>query len=272
MLSDNMIAKIGFIGAGRMAEAMIRGLIEQEVYTENEIIACAPSKETRERVSSNLDIVMYETAAEVAEKAGVVVIAVKPKQIPDLFEKEKLVLTAEHLVISIAAGVRINTLRSYVPDAKIVRVMPNHCCMVLEGASGYACGDDVADEDLDTVDEILSSLGLAIEVEENDLDAVTGVCGSSPAYMYMFADAIAEVGVRNGLSKDTALELAAQSLVGAGRMMLETGMTPKELIDSVCSPGGTTIEGVKVLENRGFDGIVKEAIEAVIEKSRSMGK
>lgn len=265
-----MKVKIGFIGAGRMAEAMIRGLIVQEVYSENEIIACAPSEKTRKRVAESLDIEVYATAAEVAERTDVIVIAVKPIQIPGLFEKEGLDLNGK-LVISIAAGVKIDTINAYVPDARIVRVMPNHCCMVLEGASGYSRGRNVTDEDIWEVDMILSSIGLAIETEEKDLDAVTGVSGSSPAFMYMLAEAIAEIGEKNGLSADTALELTAQSLAGAGRMLLETGLSPKELINSVCSPGGTTIEGVKVLETEGFGDIVKKATEAVISKSRSMG-
>ena len=267
----DMSAKIGFIGAGRMAEAMIKGLLFQELYTEEEIIACAPSKETRERVASNLGITMYENASEVASRTDVLVLAIKPKLISGLFEDEGLALGSRHLLISIAAGIRISALESYVPDTRIVRVMPNHCCKVMEGASGFSRGNRATDEDMETVYEILSSIGLAIEVAEEDLDAVTGVCGSSPAFMYMFAEAIAKVGAENGLSEDIALEFAAQSMVGAGRMMLETGMSPKELVDSVCSPGGTTIEGVKVLEDRGFDKTVQESIRAVIKKSRSMG-
>jgi pyrroline-5-carboxylate reductase len=267
-----MSAKIGFIGAGRMATAMIRGLIAEDVYSEDEIIACAPSTSTRERVASELGIKMYETSPEVSKLAKVVVIAVKPKHIPGLFENEGLTFGSEHLVISIAAGIKIRTIESYVPDARIVRVMPNHCCMVLEGASGYSRGTRVTDDDIDLVEDILSSMGLAVEVREDDLDAVTGMSGSSPAFIYMFADAIAEVGKNKGLPEDVAMELVAQSLVGAGRMLLETGMTPKELIDSVCSPGGTTIEGVKVLNEKGLHSIVCDAIEAVIAKSCSMSK
>jgi pyrroline-5-carboxylate reductase len=266
-----MSAKIGFIGAGRMAAAMMRGLIAENIYSASEIVTCDISPEIRKRVADELGVKVYETANEVAKMANVVVLAVKPSNIPELFEKEGLTFGSKHLVISIAAGIEIGTFESYVPDARIVRVMPNHCCMVLESASGYSRGSNATDEDIELVDEILSSMGLSVEVEENDLDAVTGVSGSSPAFMYMFADAIAEAGRRNGLSNEVALELAAQSMIGAGRMMLESGMTPKELVDSVCSPGGTTIEGVKVLENRGLRNTVIEAVEAAIKKSRSMG-
>lgn len=266
-----MSAKIGFIGAGRMATAMMRGLIAEDVYSEDEIIACAPSAATRERLAEELGIRMYGTASEISELTDVAVLAVKPKHIPELFEKERLSFNSGHLVISIAAGIRIRTLESYVPDARIIRVMPNHCCMVLEGASGYSRGSRATDGDMDLVEEILSSMGLAAEVREEDLDAVTGVSGSSPAFMYMFAEAVADAGRKNGLSEDTALELVAQSMVGAGRMMLESGMTPRELIDSVCSPGGTTIEGIKILEEKGLGQIVRDAVDASVKKSRSMG-
>jgi len=268
---DTMSVKIGFIGAGRMAEAMMRGLIAEGVYSEKEIVACDPIAEIRERVAKGLGINVFETASEVSKLTNVLVIAVKPVHVAGLFEKEGLKLGSKYLIISIAAGIGIRTYESYVPDARIVRVMPNHCCMVLESASGYSRGSKATDADMDLVDEILSSMGSAFEVKEEDLDAVTGVSGSSPAFMYMFAEAIADIGKKNGLPGDVALELAAQSMIGAGRMMLESGMTPKELVDSVCSPGGTTIEGVKVLESRKLKEIAGEAVEAAIKKSRSMG-
>ncbi|MCL2145809.1 MAG: pyrroline-5-carboxylate reductase [Methanomassiliicoccaceae archaeon] len=266
-----MPIKIGFIGAGRMAEAMMRGLIAEDVYSEDEIAACDPIPEIRERVAENLGIAVYETASEVAGLTNVLVIAVKPAHVSGLFQKEGLSLGSKYLIISIAAGIGIGTLESYVPDARVVRVMPNHCCMVLDSASGYSRGSKTTDDDMDLVEEILSSMGLAFEVKEKDLDAVTGVSGSSPAFFYMFAEAVAEAGKKNGLPGEIALELAAQSMIGAGRMMLESGMTPKELVESVCSPGGTTIEGVKVLEEKGLKAITEEAVEAAIKKSRQLG-
>lgn len=267
-----MKAKIGFIGAGRMANAMIGGLISKNVYSKDEIIACAPSNSTRERVTEKYGIRMYETAAEIAEIADVLVLAVKPKHIPGLFEKEKLALGTRHLLISIAAGVKIETLNSYVPDSRIIRVMPNHCCMVLEGASGYVRGTNATDRDMKTVVKILSALGLAVEVNECDLDAVTGVSGSSPAYMYMMIKAIADSGVLAGLTRKTSIELASQSMIGAGKMVLESGMTPEQLVNEVCSPGGTTIEGVNVLKNNDFESIVIDAVNASIKKSMEMDK
>ncbi|MCK9322433.1 MAG: pyrroline-5-carboxylate reductase [Candidatus Methanomethylophilaceae archaeon] len=267
-----MAAKIGFIGAGRMAEAMISGLITKNIYTKDEIVACAKTEETRNRVSEKFGIKMYENASEIAKLTDVLVLAIKPKNIPSLFQEEKLELGSNHLLISIAAGVKIAAFESYVPDTKIIRVMPNHCCMVLEGAAGYVRGTKATDSDMQIVKTILSAMGLAVEVKEHDLDAVTGVSGSSPAFMYMMIDAIADAGVLCGLSRTVAIRLAAQSMLGAGKMALESGMTPSQLVDSVCSPGGTTIEGVKVLEEQGFKSAVVDAVKASVKRSIEMGK
>ncbi|MBQ5447741.1 MAG: NAD(P)-binding domain-containing protein, partial [Candidatus Methanomethylophilus sp.] len=175
-----MKAKIGFIGAGRMAGAMIKGLIARNVYTPDEIVACAPSKETRDRMTQTCKIKMYEKAADLVDLTDVLVLAIKPKLIASLFKDEGVRLEGRHLLISIAAGVKLKTLQSYAPEARIVRVMPNHCCMVLEGGSGYVMGEKCTPADKATVDTILTSFGLATEVRESDLDAVTGICGSSP--------------------------------------------------------------------------------------------
>ena len=266
-----MSAKIGFVGAGRMAGAMIRGLIEKGVYKPDEIVACAPSEESRRRVEAAFGVRTYVSASEVASEAGIIVLAVKPKQVPALFEEEGLKLCARHLVISIMAGIRNEVIHAYVPDARIIRVMPNHCCSVLEGASGYVRGPNASDADMAIAKKILSALGLAVEVGESDLDAVTGVSGSSPAFIYMMIRAITDAGVLNGLDRETASRLAAQSMIGAGKMVLESGKTPEELVDGVCSPGGTTIEGVKVLRDKDFENIVIDAVNASIKKSKTMG-
>ena len=266
-----MSAKIGFVGAGRMASAMIGGLIERGVYCRSEIIACATSAESRRRAEETFGVKTYASASEVAERAEIIVLAIKPKQFPALFEEEALKLCARHLVISIMAGIGNDVIKSYVPDARIIRVMPNHCCAVLEGASAYVRGPNATDNDMETVKRIFSALGLAVEVGESDLDAVTGVSGSSPAFIYMMIRAITDAGVLNGLDRGTASKLAAQSMIGAGRMVLESGRTPEELIDGVCSPGGTTIEGVKVLKDGDFENMVIDAANASIKKSRVMG-
>lgn len=267
-----MKAKIGFIGAGRMAGAMIKGLIARNVYTPDEIVACAPSKETRDRMTQTCKIRMYEKAADLVDLTDVLVLAIKPKLIASLFKDEGLALGKNHLLISIAAGVKLKALQSYAPESRIVRVMPNHCCMVLEGASGYVMGEKCTAEDKKTVDTVLSSFGLATEVRESDLDAVTGICGSSPAYLYMVAHALIEAGMKYGLTEEQATLLAGQSLVGAGKMVLESGMDTDALVDGVCSPGGTTIEGVKVLRDEHMEDIFVRCVDACVKRSVEMGK
>ena len=267
-----MTVKIGFIGAGRMASAMIKGLIAKEVYAADEIAACAPSAATRDRIAADTGVQVFASAAETAEAADILVLAVKPKNIIPLFNEEKLRLEHRHLLISIVAGLRIETLAAYVPDCRIVRVMPNHCCMVLEGAAGYVMGPGCTPADREVTDRILSAIGLAVEVRECDLDAVTGVSGSSPAFLYMAVQAMADAGVLHGLSRDAALTLAAQSMVGAGAMVLNSGMTPEQLIDGVCSPGGTTIEGVKTLQEKDFKSTLIDAVNATVKKSQEMGR
>jgi len=267
-----MSANIGFIGAGKMAEALIGGLIAKGVFSKDDIIACAPSKKTRDHVKDAYGIQMFATAAEVVERSDLIVLAVKPKHVDGLFTEEGVSIGKGKTVISIIAGLTLDKMNSYVPDAKKVRVMPNHCCMVLEGAMGYTCDDSFSDEEKEEVVKILSSVGLAVEVPESQMDAVTGVAGSSPAFFYMVVDAMADAGVLNGLSRDQALKLASQSMLGAAKMVLETGKHPDQLRDEVCSPGGTTIVGVKILEDLGLRSAVSSAVDGTIEKSRQMSK
>lgn len=267
-----MKAKIGFVGAGRMAGAMIDGLIAKNVYDRDEIVACAPSEATRNKMTQKHGIRMFSKATDIQDLADVIVLAIKPKFIASLFKEEGFALKKGQLLISIAAGVKINSLQGYAPDAKIVRVMPNHCCMVLEGAAGYVMGDGCSDEDEGIVKTVLSAIGLAVKVRESELDAVTGICGSSPAYLYMAAHALIEAGMKYGLSEEQATILAAQSMIGAGKMVLESGMKTDALVDGVCSPGGTTIEGVKVLHEEHFEDTLIHCVDACVKRSVEMGK
>ena len=265
-----MSAGIGFIGAGKMAEALIGGLIAKNVFDRDGIIACAPHESTRERVSRTYGIRVLGTAKEVCSEADIVVLAVKPKQVPEVFA-EGLDLGGK-VLISIVAGLTLEKLRAYVPDAKNIRVMPNHCCMVLEGAMGYCCDLSVTDADKAAVADILGSVGLAVEVGEEYMDAITGIAGSSPAFLYLVVDAMADAGVLNGLSRADSIRLAAQSMLGAAKMVLETGRHPDVLRDEVCSPGGTTIVGVRAAEDMGLRAAMIAAVDSTIEKSREMSR
>ena len=267
-----MSAKIGFIGAGKMASAMIEGLLSKGLYKKDEIVACCKSQTTKKRVSEELGIEVTTDVASVFKAADVVVLAVKPNQIEGILTTNIEANSTKKLLISIAAGIKITTLEKYVPDSRIIRVMPNVCCTVLESASSYTLGTKATKEDAQKVKEILEAIGIAFEVPEEKIDAVTGLSGSSPAYMFMVIDALADRGVLMGLPRDVALKLAAQTMLGSAKTVLETGKHPEDLKDSVCSPGGTTIEGVKVLEDYGMRAAFISAVQASAEKSKEMGK
>ena len=263
---------IGFIGAGKMAEALIGGLIAKGVFSKEEIIACAPSQKTRDHISAEYGVKMYAKASEVVDKADLIVLAVKPKSVPGLFEEEGVRIGKGKTVLSIVAGLSLEKLDRYVPDAKKVRAMPNHCCMVLECATGYTCDPSMSKEDKEIINRILSSVGLAVEIPENQMEAVTGIAGSSPAFMYMVIDAMAEAGVLNGLPRDLSVKLAAQAMLGSAKMVLDTGKHPDQLRDEVCSPGGTTIVGVKVLEDLGMRSAMSSAVDSTIQRALEMKK
>ncbi len=263
---------IGFIGAGKMAEALIGGLIAKNVFSKDEIVACAPSEKTRAHIEGTYGVKMYAKASDVVAETDLIVLAVKPKNVGPLFTEEHLEIGKGKTLISIVAGLSLKKMNSYVPDAKKIRVMPNHCCMVLEGAMGYTCDPSVNDSDKKEIEKILSSVGLAIEVPESQMDAITGIAGSSPAFMYMVIDAMAEAGVLNGLSRNQAVKLAAQSMLGAAKMVLETGKHPDQLRDEVCSPGGTTIVGVRILEDMGMRSSISSAVDGTIARSKEMSQ
>lgn len=263
-----MTADIGFIGAGKMGGALIGGLLSKRVFEADRIVACTGSEESRRRVAEEYGIRTVPGPAEVCSESRIIVLAVKPKQVPEVVSEMGDV--SGKILVSVVAGLTVEQLKSYVPDVKIVRVMPNHCCMVLEGAMGYCDDGTLTDSEREEVAEILGSVGLAVSVSESEMDIVTGIAGSSPAFIYLVIDAMADAGVLNGLKRDAAIRLAAQSVLGAAKMVLETGKHPDILRDEVCSPGGTTIEGVRELEDRGLRAAMIAAVDVTAEKSRRM--
>lgn len=263
-----MTADIGFIGAGKMGGALIGGLLSKRVFEADRIVACTGSEESRRRVAEEYGIRTVPGPAEVCSESRIIVLAVKPKQVPEVVSEMGDV--SGKILVSVVAGLTVEQLKSYVPDVKIVRVMPNHCCMVLEGAMGYCDDGTLTDSERGEVAGILGSVGLAVSVSESEMDIVTGIAGSSPAFIYLVIDAMADAGVLNGLKRDAAIRLAAQSVLGAAKMVLETGKHPDILRDEVCSPGGTTIEGVRELEDRSLRAAMIAAVDVTAEKSRRM--
>lgn len=264
--------KIGFIGLGNMATAMIGGMLKKGLTKPEDVIGSAKTDSTKEKIKSKFKITIAIDNREAAKAADILFLAVKPVFFPEVIREIRDCVRAETLIVSIAAGKSLEELRGAFgrPELKIVRCMPNAPALVLEGCTGICAGEDVSGEELETVRKLMGSFGRASVVPERLMDAVIGVSGSSPAYVFLLIEAMADAAVAAGMPRQQAYEFAAQAVLGSAKMVLETGMHPGELKDMVCSPGGTTIEAVKVLEERGVRGAVMDAVEACVQKSRSM--
>lgn len=260
--------KIGFIGAGNMAEAMIAGILKKGIIPATDIIASRRNKAALDVLKDKYGVEITTDNKEVA-KAEIVVLAVKPQFMKDAIQEIKDVVTEEQIILSIAAGKTIAFMENeFGGTRKIVRCMPNTPALVLEGSTGVSHNKNVSDIELNRVLDILKSCGFAAVVDEKLMDAVVGISGSAPAYVFMFIEALADAGVAAGMPRKLAYEFAAQLVKGSATLMQETGKHPAELKDMVCSPGGTTIEAVKVLEDCGFRSAIMNAVDACVEKSK----
>ncbi len=262
---------LGFIGLGNMAKAMIGGILQKGLMGPNEIIGAAHTDITCQKVSSQYGIQTRNSNEAVAKEADIIVLAVKPQYLKVVIADIMDSVDDSKIIVSIAAGKTISWLASeFEKQVKLIRVMPNTPALVGEGCSAVCRNDLVADGDFHFVMELLESFGKAYTVPESLMDVVVGVSGSSPAYVFMFIEAMADAAVAGGMPRKQAYEFAAQSVLGSAKMVLETGKHPGELKDMVCSPAGTTIEAVKVLEEDGFRGTVMDAVSACIEKSKTL--
>ena len=268
--TDGTPLRVGFIGAGMMASAMIRGLVKTKACAPQNLLASDTYAPCLEQLENELDIKTTTSNKEVADFADLLVLAVKP-QIVQAVCKD---ITTDALVVSTAAGVTLDSLEAWLGAStrRAVRVMPNTPCLVGELAAAYAPNTACSDADAATVGALLGALGSAFKVKEADLDAVTGLSGSGPAYVFQFIEALSDGGVRAGLTRPVATQLAAKTVKGAAAMVLETGKHPGELKDQVTSPGGTTIAGVHALEQGGMRSAVMNAVVAATERSRELGK
>ena len=242
----------GFIGSGKMATALIRGMLRSGVAGTATIAASDPLESAPRGLAADTGIRVYEANLSVVERSDVLVLAVKPQTMPQVLAQLRPLVGPRHLVVSIAAGISIAALLEGLgPERRIVRVMPNTPALLGEGASAYALGPGVVAADEAVVKAFLGSVGRAVRVPETMLDAVTGLSGSGPAFVYLMIEALSDGGVRVGLPRDIATMLAAQTVLGGARMVLETGLHPGVLKDQVASPGGTTIAGLHALERGG---------------------
>ena len=263
--------KIGFIGMGNMAKAMIGGLLKKGIFSAEEIIGSAKTEGTIQAAAKKYGIRTTMDNRMVSREADFIILAIKPIFFDEVMEEIKGEITPEKVVISIAAGKSIASMENvFGGDKQIVRCMPNTPALVMEGCTGICLNSRVSKDNEAQVLKILSSFGMAQIVPERLMDVVVGISGSSPAYVFIFMEAMADEAVAAGMPRKQAYEFAAQAVMGSAKLMMETGKHPGELKDMVCSPGGTTIAAVKVMEEKGFRGVVMDAMEACIEKSKNL--
>ncbi|MDB5388430.1 MAG: proC [Planctomycetaceae bacterium] len=265
--------RIGFIGAGKMATALAKGFISAGCCSVADVSASDVVPAAREHFAAETKASAASGNAEVVAKSDIVFLAVKPQNMAAVLAELKHLLEPRHLVVSIAAGITLTTIESDLGgNRRVVRVMPNTPCLVNASASGYALGTAATAEDDHTVEWLLSAVGLAMKVPEHLLNAVTGLSGSGPAFVYQIIEALSDGGVRVGLPRDVATRLAAQTLFGAAKMVLETGEHPGQLKDAVTSPGGTTIAGLHALEQGGLRASLMNAVVAATQRAIELGK
>ena len=256
-----------------MATALAQGFLAQGLTTKDSIVAGEPYAAAADDFARRTGCHTTKDNTEVVAGADVLFLAVKPQQVPDVLAGLKGRWRAEQLVISIAAGVRLSTLADLVgAGPRLVRVMPNTPCLVGKSASAYALGATASPADAELVAKLMGAVGRAWQVPESQLDAVTGLSGSGPAFVYVMIEALSDGGVRMGLPRELATALAAQTVLGAAEMVLETGDHPGVLKDQVTSPGGTTIAGLAALESGGLRSALISAVEAATRRSQELGR
>ncbi len=271
MLKDRLI---GFIGSGNMGEALIKGLISSKRLNQNQIIACDKDRERLSRISQDYNIDVFSNASELANKADIILLAVKPQNIDEVIDEINGELSEKKLLLSIAAGITTGHIaeRLYA-SCPIVRIMPNTPALVMEGISALYPTKGVNDKDLKDTAYLFKAIGKVVIIEEESLmDAVTGLSGSGPGFVFLFMEALIDGGVKMGLKREVASLLAMQTVQGAARLAIETGRHLGELKDMVTSPGGTTIAGLSHMEKMGFKGITIDAIEKATLKSKELSK
>ena len=265
--------KVGVVGAGKIGAAIMRGIVRAGLAGKDQVMASDVSAQLRDDVVKELDIKATADNGALCDFADVIILAVKPQIVDPVAKEIAKKLGSKKLLVSVAAGVPTARIEANLEKgARVVRVMPNIACVVGAGAAGFAGGSHATADDLEKVGAILNSFGVGMPVEEKYLDAVTGLSGSGPAYVLLFMEALADGGVQAGLAREVALKLAIQTVYGAAKMALESNKHLGELKDEVTSPGGTTIAGLYAMEQKGFHGIVMDAVVNATKRSQELGK
>jgi pyrroline-5-carboxylate reductase len=264
--------KIGFIGAGKMAQAMIEGILKTNQVAKENIIASAISDTTINKIQTTYRIAVTNDNKEVARFSDILFLAIKPDLHTKIIEEIKSVISQDVIIITIAAGVTLADIeRDFGFKIKTVRTMPNTPSLVGEGMSAICPNDSISENEILEVERLFHTFSKTERMDEKLMDAIPAISGSSPAYVYMFIEALADGGVLQGIPRDKAYRLAAQAVLGAAKMVLETGSHPGVLKDNVCTPGGATIEAVSTLEKKQFRGSVLAAMESCTKKVKSLG-
>ncbi len=265
--------KIGFLGAGNMGEALIKGLIRTGLVPPESVFATDVRLDRLKQLDKLYGIRVLPDNPTLVKQMDVVILAVKPQIIAPVLREVAPAVTPEKLMISLAAGVSTATLRSFLPKGvRLIRTMPNAAALVLEGATAIAKADGLEAGDLETAREIFEAVGNVVVLEEELLDAVTALSGSGPAYVALVIEALADGGVKMGLDRETAMKLAAQTVLGSAKLLLDTGVHPGQLKDMVTSPGGTAIAGIAALEEGGVRRALINAVERATLRSRELGR
>jgi pyrroline-5-carboxylate reductase len=268
-----MNQKVGFIGCGKMAQAMIEGLIRSEILEPLAILASASTDETLRAVKEKYDILVTKNNIEVAKHADILILAIKPNIHHAILNEIAEVVDEQKVMVTIAAGISLEYIESFFQTKmKVVRAMPNTPSLVGEGMSAICHNQQVNEEDLEKVVHLFNSFGKTEVMVEELMDSIPAISGSSPAYVYMFIEALADGGVKQGIPRKQAYKLAAQAVLGAAKMVLETERHPGELKDDVCTPGGATIEAVAILEQEKFRSAILTAMDQCTKKSKQLAK
>ncbi len=262
--------RIGFMGSGKMASALLSGILESRVARNDEVICSDVVPERRAEVQNQFGIRTTDSNREVLTNSELVILAFKPQNFPGAVEDLAPAVRQEQIIVSILAGVRIESIRAYLPG-RVVRVMPNTACLVGEMAAGFAVAAGVTDSDRQRVRAILECVGTAVEVEEEKLDAVTGLSGSGPAFVAYLIDGFIQAGLAAGLTESAARDLSLKTFAGTARLLSEKQLACQELIAMVSSPGGTTVAGREILESSDVQGVIKQTVLRATERSRELG-
>jgi pyrroline-5-carboxylate reductase len=264
---------IGFIGAGNMAEALIRGLVRGAHIEASRIAASAPRKDRLEELKKDYGVDVTTSNREVAQRCGIVVLSIKPQIMDKVLREISDTVKPGTLVVSVAAGVDTATIEDSLPEGvRVVRAMPNTPALVGAGATAIAAGKHANETDLAVARAMFDAVGITVELEEYHLDAVTGLSGSGPAYIFLILEALSDAGVKVGLSRRNATRLAAQTVMGSAKLLLETDEHPGKLKDMVTSPGGTAIAGLHTLEEGGLRTTLINAVETATKRARELGR